>query len=253
MPLLRPDIIKLDLGLIQGRSSARAAAQMSAVMAEAERTGAIVLAEGIETAAHERTARTLGASIGQGWRFGRPSTLPDRFEVPGEPLSSLRLHDIPPAASPVDAVFPGRRPRIATKTELLGFSRHFERWADVIPDGVIVLAALQDARHLTPATSARYAQLAVGSPFVALFGAGLSAEPVPGVRGATLRDGDPLLGDWHVVVLGPHFAGALVARDLGDEVADMDRRFEYVITFDREAVIQAARSLMVRVASTEQY
>jgi len=31
----------------------------------------------------------------------------------------------------------------------------------------------------------------------------------------------------------------------------MDRRFEYVITFDREAVIQAARSLMVRVASRE--
>ncbi len=248
MPLLRPDIIKLDLGLIQGRSTARAAAQLSAVMAEAERTGAIVLAEGIETEAHERTARALGATIGQGWRFGRPSRLPDRFEIPVEPLSSLKLRDIPPAASPVDAVFPGRRPRTATKVELLGFSRHLERWAHAIPDGVIVLAALQDVRHLTPATSTRYAELAVGSPLVALFGAGLSAEPVPGVRGATLLAGDPLLGDWHVIVLGPHFAGALVARDLGDDVADMDRRFEYVITFDREAVIQAARSLMVRVA-----
>ena len=76
---------------------------------------------------------------------------------------------------------------------------------------------------------------------------GLSAEPVPGVRGATLPLDDPLRGQWHVVVLGPHFAGALVARELGDTGPDMDRRFEYLITFDREAVIHAARSLMIRI------
>ncbi len=247
MPLLRPDIIKLDLGLIQGRSTARVAAQLSAVMAEAERTGALVLAEGVETLQHEQTARALGATIGQGWRFGRPGALPDRFDEPVEPLRSLRLPEVTPALTPIEAVFPTRRPRVAAKGELLRFSRHLERWAEAVPDGAVVLACLQDARYLTDATARRYAQLAVGCPLVAMFGAGLVSEPVPGVRGASLAEDDPLLGHWHVVVLGPHFAGALVARDLGDVGPDMDRRFEYVITFDREAVIGAARALMVRI------
>jgi EAL domain-containing protein (putative c-di-GMP-specific phosphodiesterase class I) len=248
MPLLRPDIIKLDLGLIQGASSARAAAQLSAVIAEAERTGAIVLAEGIETEAHERTARALGATIGQGWRFGRPAALPDRFALPATSLGSLRLPETAISPTPIEAIFPGRQPRIATKSDLLGFSRHLERWADAVPGGAVVLAALQDARFLTPATERQYRGLAASSPLVALFGLGLSAEPVPGVRGATLAPDDALRGQWHVVVLGPHFAGALVARELGDSGPDMDRRFEYLITFDREAVIRAARSLMVRIA-----
>ena len=247
MPLLRPDIIKLDLGLIQGGSSARAAAQLSAVIAEAERTGATILAEGIETEKHERTARALGATIGQGWLFGRPADLPERFAAPAEPLESLRLPMTTISPTPIEAVFPGRRPRIATKSDLVGFSRHLERWAEAIPGGAVVLAALQDARFLTPATERQYARLAVSSPLVALFGVGLVAEPLPGVRGATLPADDPLRGHWHVVVLGPHFAGALVARELGDSGPDMDRRFEYVITFDREAVIRAARSLMVRI------
>jgi EAL domain-containing protein (putative c-di-GMP-specific phosphodiesterase class I) len=248
MPLLRPDVIKLDLRLIQTRPTAAAATQTSAVIAEAERTGAIILAEGVESAAHERTARALGATIGQGWRYGRPAALPERFDLPTTPLSSLRLRDVAPADSPIDAVFPGRRPLVASKSDLLAFSRHLERWALAVPDGAVVLAALQDVRHLTPATRERYARLARLSPLVALFGAGLPPEPVPGVRGAALPEGDPLLDSWLVVVLGPHFAGALVARDLGDEGPDMERRFEYVVTFDREAVIAAARSLLVRIA-----
>jgi len=44
----------------------------------------------------------------------------------------------------------------------------------------------------------------------------MGAEPAPGVRGAALSGDDVLRGEWDLAVLGPHFAGALVARDLGD-------------------------------------
>lgn len=38
--------------------------------------------------------------------------------------------------------------------------------------------------------------------------------------------GDDLLaGEWSVVVIGPHLAGALVAQDLGDRCRESDRRF----------------------------
>ena len=50
-----------------------------------------------------------------------------------------------------------------------------------------------------------------------------------------------------MVVVGPHFAAALVARDLGDTGADADRRFDYTVTHDRALVLQVADSLMHRV------
>src|ERR1700689_1592633 len=75
MPFLAPELIKLDLRLVQGNPSRQIAEIVHAVGAEAERTGALVLAEGIETEAHRRRALALGARYGQGWLFGRPAEL----------------------------------------------------------------------------------------------------------------------------------------------------------------------------------
>lgn len=36
-------------------------------------------------------------------------------------------------------------------------------------------------------------------------------------------------------------------RDLGDDGPDPERRFAYLVTYERELVIEAARSLMARV------
>ena len=72
LPLLAPDVVKLDLRLVQERPGPAIAEIMNAVNADAERTGAVVLAEGIETEEHLVMARALGATLGQGWLFGRP-------------------------------------------------------------------------------------------------------------------------------------------------------------------------------------
>ena len=73
---------------------------------------------------------------------------------------------------------------------------------------------------------------------------GVGQEPLPGVRGADLAPNDPLCGEWNVIVVGPHFAGALVARDLGDDGPDATRRFDYALTYDRDLALAAARALM---------
>ena len=65
-----------------------------------------------------------------------------------------------------------------------------------------------------------------------------------GVRGAGLAAGDSMRGEWNVIVIGPHRAAALVARDMGDTGPDAERRFEFVLTHDRDLVVQAGRSLI---------
>lgn len=82
LPLLRPDVIKLDLRLVQHRPTEAIAEIFSAVNAEAERTNAVVLAEGIETEEHRCIARSLGATLGHGWLLGRPATLPETMPPP---------------------------------------------------------------------------------------------------------------------------------------------------------------------------
>ena len=67
------------------------------------------------------------------------------------------------------------------------------------------------------------------------------------VRGSSLKEDDPLTGEWSVAVLGPHFAAALVAVDLGDTGPEMERRFDFALTYDRDLVIEAASALMRRL------
>jgi DICT domain-containing protein len=113
----------------------------------------------------------------------------------------------------------------------------------------VILSAFQTAERFTPASAVRYEQLATRCSLVAALGIGLPAEPAPGVRGATIASNDALADEWSVVVVGPHYAAALVARDLGDDGPDDRRRFDHVVTHDRALVVAAARSLLDRIVA----
>jgi DICT domain-containing protein len=127
-------------------------------------------------------------------------------------------------------------------------SHHLENRALRIGEGAVVLSAFQDAKHFTPNTVRRYEMLTRGASLVAALGVGLDPEPVPGVRGASLELDDPLVGEWSVIVIGPHFAGALVAQDLGDDGLDSERRFVFATAYERGLVIHAARTMVARIA-----
>lgn len=246
LPFVEPDVIKLDLRLVQERPSTDQAAIVSAVAAERERTGAMILAEGIETETHAAIARTLGATLGQGWLWGRPGDLPPVHQRVWRHRSAVRAQRT--GRTPFAVVSPGRNVEIASKALLLPMSHHLEHRALKIGEGAVILSVFQDAIHFTPGTVRRYETLARTASLCAALGVGLAEEPAPGVRGAPLAAGDPLAGEWSVVVVGPHFAGALVARDLGDSGPDRERRFEFTTTYDRGLVIDAARTLIARIA-----
>ncbi len=246
LPLLAPDVVKLDLRLVQERPGPAIAEIMNAVNAHAERTGAVILAEGIETEQHLATARALGATLGQGWLFGRPGP----GAAPGLPAGALALPAAAAAAidsspfSCLPAAVPLRR---SAKLLLIELSKQLEREAMRLGETCVVASTFQEARHFTPSTIQRYRDLVERTGFVCALGEGLPAEPLPGVRGADLDAADPVRGEWDVVVLSPHFSAALLARDLGDTGPDLERTFEYALTYDRDTVVRAAHALLSRV------
>lgn len=73
LPLLEPDIIKLDRSVIVDPNQPQHTRTLMAVAAEAERTSATVIAEGIETPEQLEVATSAGARFGQGFLLGRPS------------------------------------------------------------------------------------------------------------------------------------------------------------------------------------
>jgi len=242
MPFVQPDVVKLDMGLLRAPGDPHTARVVAAVAAHAESSGAVVLAEGIETAEHLDVARAMGATVGQGWYFGRPGSLPVRSRARAQlPFLAPPRRDV---RTPYRIVS-GRRPtRRAVKAQLMPMSRHLEAFGADGREPCVLLACFQAARHFTPATARRFARIAERVPLVAALGAGLDEEPAPGVRGAGLRENDTLRDEWNVLVVGPHRAAALVAHDLGDDGPDDERRFDFVLTHDRALVLEAARALL---------
>lgn len=79
---LRPDIIKLDIGLIRAidTDSARRAL-VSALIFFARETGCMIVAEGIETDAELAVLRALGVNKGQGYLFSKPLGIDDAIAL----------------------------------------------------------------------------------------------------------------------------------------------------------------------------
>lgn len=251
LPLVAPDAIKLDLraARLAGSAAPALADVATAVWAEQERTGAALAAVGIETEEQLEQARGVGATLGQGWLWGRPGALPGEGEAPA-PAAALAQHReqrTDPAASPFQLLSAAREPREAQAGLLRSMSRHLERAALGVGAGAIVLAGFQSADRFGGAARARYRELAAATTLVGVLGAGIGAQPAVGVVGADLPEGDPLREEWCVVVLAPHFAGALAGRDLGGDAEPRDRRFRYVLTHDRALVVAAARTLAARL------
>ena len=74
---LRPDFLKIDRSLIDGIDGDPPRQEMvRAIQVLADRTGAKVIAEGIETAAEHEVLMELGVEYGQGFLFGRGGPIP---------------------------------------------------------------------------------------------------------------------------------------------------------------------------------
>ena len=248
IPLLRPEVVKLDLKLLRTVKDAATVTVAGAVRAYAEQAGAEVVAEGIETAEDLTRALVLGATLGQGWLWSRgerrfpPATFrPERFRA--RPIGAALN------TTPYELIGASRRVRYAPKHLLVPVSKTLELMALQEPVPPILLGAFEHARFFRPSTHRRYTDLAARLPFVAAFGVDMPAEPAPGVRGAALAVQDPMATEWTVVVLGAHTSAALMARDLGDDGPDPERQFEFVVSYDRGLVTAAAHSMIGRLTA----
>jgi EAL domain-containing protein (putative c-di-GMP-specific phosphodiesterase class I) len=243
MPFARPDVIKVDVSLLNGHQ--RAPRVLGAVTAHRERTGAVTLAAGVETAADVRTARALGATYGQGFLFGRPGPLPSHTRNPVHPLPLIdALSAVETDDTPFRVASGTGRPAVAPLAVIEALASDLEQRAALDQDPPVFLACLP-ALHLMSGSPLAFLEVIARN---ASFAAALCAEPsrhMPvGTHVQTLDPGDSLRAEWVTIVIDPHRAVLLAAR--GD---DEDGSLAYRLTYDRTVVVRAARILMSRITS----
>jgi EAL domain-containing protein (putative c-di-GMP-specific phosphodiesterase class I) len=241
LPFMEPDVIKLDLHLVQQHADREIAAIVTAVRADVERRGALTLAEGIETDVHLDRARVCGATLGQGWMFGRPAPLQRVERVAATHIGHTCATSTPLTPWELVADWPTRR--TTSKELLIPMSHHLEQYGLGQTEPTVLISAFQHGRHFTRATAARYGRMVGSCTLIGAVARDLDIT-VPGVIQGGIAAGHPLEREWTVTVVGPHYAGALIARERPGQGLDSDQIFDYVITHDRAVVTAAARSLM---------
>lgn len=232
LPLVRPDVLKLDFRGMRARLSE--IAQMSdGARAYSEQTGATVLAHGIEDLDDVWAARLAGASFGQGWLYGRPAPLPTELHVPTSVFPLVQPSPVPERATPFDIITERCQVAITDRRLLVAFSQQVEEQVDTNGPPALLLETFEPGSGQSPQAQQRLQQLAGRAAFLAVLGDDIGTIDGPAVRTTTARPADPVGTEWNVIVLGPHYAVAVTAKALDGPLAGPDRRYEYAVLWSR--------------------
>jgi EAL domain-containing protein (putative c-di-GMP-specific phosphodiesterase class I) len=250
MPFVNPDVIKLDFRFIrQAELDGEDMRVIRSVQEHAARTGASILAEGIETAADVVRAHELGATLAQGWFFGRPAALPQRLPSPRRavPLLASRAED--PSTSPWDVVeATGASPATVTEAHARRIFAGVEQGALLSHEAPLVLGSFPAPPGPWGDPDERLGRLRGRAVFCGAVGPEVTTTVAPGWQTAAVHPLEEMADEWCLAVVAPHHAEVVVAYDAGDRDESGHRLLEIVVSQDREAVSRVAEMLMRKLA-----
>lgn len=249
LPLLEPEVIGLDAALVQRRvPDAEHLATIAVTWAR--KWGALVVAEGVHTPAHRDFALSVGAQLGHGplWSTAlrRPVSTASQVLQPWVTMLSDWAIGTGGPGSPAQVLDRHPETAVAPLPVLLAHSHRIEALAvEHSGPSSILLAAFQHRRRLGAESADRFRQLGSTISFVGVVGVAMSAEPLPGVRGAELQADDVAALEWNVVTISPTYEAALISRETTPSRSGV-RRFEHVLTQDSALVRDTARIMLRR-------
>lgn len=245
LPLIEPDIIVLAPELAGANADVSAAARALHVLAaQAERTGAVIIASGVDSERHRRRALALGATYGMGELFPPVSAAKNPTKGP----MTTPTWSTPPAdsRSPFDIASAEQPSTVSTKQLLIEMSTQIELQASDAGPDTLTLGTFQHASQFSTRTRRRWQTMAARTAYTGVYGIEMADVSTPGIVTCSLDPVDDLVEEWNVVVLGQFFCCTLSAKDLHSGNSDHEREFEYVVSHDRGTVVRCARAVLSR-------
>ncbi len=239
LPVLHADVVKIVVGLLQNASPFDSAALVTSALRHAERTGAAICVERIESEESLTWAQAIGATYGQGNHLAPPGPLPDVVAAPRVPvpLVAPSTGDVP-VASPL-GLLPDLEPRRVERLSFLDLARMVA--FGTIATGAAPVVLVNLGRHpLDREFSASFPD-AVTPVLYVLFGTEVSGESPPGMRFVRLDRGDSWADVEFSVQINEKGGSALIGETLPDGA------LERYLTQDVEVVHAIVRHIVRRV------
>jgi len=243
LPVLEPDVIKLDRQLLD-EGTGYASAALVAASRQRFRTGTSLLVERFEDDATVPLAQSLGVGFRQGRSLAREGPLPDRLPIPRRPIPLIK-HATGVGRAPWDVLVDHGASTSLTngETGVSSLVRHLMSdmfagqeapvIAMIVPQG-----QLRDAR-----TASVYQMLLERSPLQILLGPGASEHNGWRTWGTELSVNHPWSRTLTVVAVSGTAAVSLAARPL-HEIAS-DERHEVVLSHDLGTALAVLREMLV--------
>ncbi len=243
LPLLAPEVIKLDRSLLADDLSGDKLATLLAVLAYASRFDVALIAEGIETERQKEKAIAWGAAYGQGFHLGRPAPLD------ASPTSSFPIQPRPPVTRPLTEILDDRATDTTSISVLTSISDHLLEFAMATTEALTIVIAFREPDMCTADMARTLRRLARKHPYVKALDAPRALfTATEGVRHAELVQPSERIGA--IAVIGQRFYCALVARPLDpDASASPSNQWRYFLTVDPAQVCTAAHTLIVNSTS----
>jgi EAL domain-containing protein (putative c-di-GMP-specific phosphodiesterase class I) len=245
LPILLPDVVKLDMSLLHGPFDAHAARVSGTTRMYCDRTGALMVCEGVETERHEARARALGADLVQGFRYGHPAALPATMAGTVGRAVALLDHGVTEVSALADrmasiaqAELPGVQV-LSLATEVL----------TVVAGHTSAALVIATAPTIDLVPTAYLDALTAVAPYCALvtvIAPGCGHQPAPGVRGVNASTRHQLGSPWSISAIGPTMAVSILSDPLS---ADPNDSVRHRVIHDRLVVADILRLLLATVAS----
>lgn len=243
LPLIEPDVIVLAPELTGTTTDVAAARALHVLAAQAERTGAVIVASGVDSERHRTRALALGATFGVGELFPPVDLDDDNLTAATAPTWSTPPSD---SRSPFDIASTDQPSTVSTKRLLIELSTQIESQASNAGPDTLTLGTFQHARQFSPRTRRRWQTLAERTGYTGVYGIDMADVTVEGIVSSSLRSTDELVEEWNIIVLGQFFCCVLTARDRHFGSDELERRFEYVVSHDRGTAVRCARAVLSR-------
>ncbi len=248
LQLIEPDIIVLAPQMSASDPDPYVARATHVLAAQAERTGAVIIASGVDSEAHRIRALELGATFGTGLLYPPMSSPKSLSESTSRAVLASRTWSTPDAdsTSPFAIASAGRVATRSRKNLLVEMSTHIEWQASVAGPETLILGTFQHDRYFRGNTKARWQTMAEHSAYTGVCGVGMGGKSETHLHRAPLDPADGMTQEWNVVVLGAHFCCVLSAREMNTGDLGPDREFDYVISHDRCTVVRCAKAILHR-------
>lgn len=249
LPLINPSVVSLHEDVLRITDLDHLAELIRLLHAHTERTGAVILAEGVADDDDLEVVEAIGARFVTGPRYGRPAKDPDPVATPWEdPLADHFTRNLTVQGTPFSIANGLKRDPLVMGEELLAAElASLQRRALSSGESTVVVGVFEEDEALDAATEAAFTRLLDTAGFTAVLSGGFDESPLVGARTGALDGSDPLRSERAVIVVGPDWSGLVAARRRADPGSDGRTLYSVHVTTERYTCVDAARSTMTRL------